>query len=486
MTPYIINYSNEVSTFPAYEGIPGQVNIEVQSLRLRITGQASRNLSDVPSGYYILCDTGDETSQIRKITGINTAERDIVIDAPFTVSPVDTVIRIIQPQPQGEICVYNSGADDLYIDGEILAAGGKILWAVSQGDAPICLYSTGDYQVGNGDIGTASAAPVVNVTNNFSPTNNFAPTNNNNPTNNFSPTNNVSVSVPDGDKSEINTSSSGAVYTLLPAAISNKTEDTVPTYLDMLLLYDNTGGDLNKISMLTVASGYNQMWFRNRKYTFFSDFINPIGTAGGGSDLVSTNSTGSTSNVVTDNNTRVGLVRSTTGASATGRTSPSSASNALRFGGGTWVYETGLNITTLSTGVERFQLIVGFLDTQSAANQVDGVYFLYDEGGVSTGSAASGNWQTCCSSNSVRAFFTTSNAVAQATWVNLRIEVNAAASSVSFYIDGVLVRTETQNIPSGSGRELGFGWLLIKSVGTTARTVDFDYLLVESDFTNSR
>ena len=47
----------------------------------------------------------------------------------------------------------------------------------------------------------------------------------------------------------------------------------------MLLLYDNTGGDLNKISMLTVASGYNQMWFRNWKYTFFSDFINPIGTA---------------------------------------------------------------------------------------------------------------------------------------------------------------------------------------------------------------
>jgi hypothetical protein len=48
------------------------------------------------------------------------------------------------------------------------------------------------------------------------------------------------------------------------------------------------------------------------------------------------------------------------------------------------------------------------------------------------------------------------------------------------------VATHTANIPTGAGRELGFGYLLIKSVGTTARTVDFDYLNVENEFTTQR
>ena len=158
----------------------------------------------------------------------------------------------------------------------------------------------------------------------------------------------------------------------------------------------------------------------------------------------------------------------------------------MRFGGGVWTYEVELDVTTLSTLAERFQLIVGFFDVQNAANQVDAAAFVYDEGGVSTGSAASANWQTLCSQASTRTFFTTANAVAAATWVNLKIIVNAAASQVDFYINDVLIKSETQNIPSGSGRELGFGWLLIKSIGSTARTVDFDYLYVEGDFDTSR
>lgn len=306
------------------------------------------------------------------------------------------------------------------------------------------------------------------------------------PANNFATTNNVSITVADGDKQDVATSSSGSVYTILPAAINNKTESVGPAYADMLMLYDSGSGELRKISLVTLLA--KMVWFANKRFTFFTDFINGVSTVDGGGDVVATNSgTGAgTNNTATDSTSRVGLVRSTTGTTATGRTSVSSASNAVRLGGGVWVFDQDINIATLSNGTERYQLVIGFFDTQAAANQVDGVYFLFDEGGVSTGSAASGNWQTVCSSNTVRSFYKTSVAVANASWINLRIEINASASSVDFYINGVNVHTETQNIPSGSGRELGFGWLLIKSVGTTARTVDFDYLLADCLLTDGR
>jgi hypothetical protein len=64
--------------------------------------------------------------------------------------------------------------------------------------------------------------------------------------------------------------------------------------------------------------------------------------------------------------------------------------------------------------------------------------------------------------------------------------VNAAANQVVFKVNGTTVATHTTNIPSGSGRETGFGWLLIKSVGTTARTVDVDYLSAISALTTTR
>ena len=124
----------------------------------------------------------------------------------------------------------------------------------------------------------------------------------------------------------------------------------------------------------------------------------------------------------------------------------------------------------------------------TAANQSDGVYFLYDEGAVSTGSTAAAYWQTVTCNNSTRTFNTglTQTTVTAATWVKLRIEVNAAASSVGFYIDDVLVSTHTTNIPTGAGRDTGYGSLLIKSVGTTARTVDCDYMLAQCQLTTPR
>lgn len=221
-------------------------------------------------------------------------------------------------------------------------------------------------------------------------------------------------------------------------------------------------------------------------FDYLNDFLNvpPDGLL-----LLTNSGTGAGSTMQTSPaNNRPGILRASTGTTATGRTSAFTGATAIALGGGAIAYECDVNVTTLSTSTERFQLVIGLFDTNTAANQVDGCYFLYDEGGVSTGSTAAAYWQTVTASNSSRTFNTslTQTTVSAGSWVRLRIEVNAAGTSVAFYINGTLVATHTATIPAGTSRVLGFGYLLIKSVGTTARTVDFDYVDVHQTFTTAR
>lgn len=155
-TAYLLNYSNEVSTFPAFEVITGAVNIQTNTRQLSVAGLA-RDLNNILPGDYLLATTGTQTSEVRKITGVNRQTRKIIIEEPFTVVPTDTNIRLVKVQSADVMCVYNNGAADVYIDGEVLAVNDKILWTAMAGEPPIVLYGTGTYQVANGDIMT----PVV-------------------------------------------------------------------------------------------------------------------------------------------------------------------------------------------------------------------------------------------------------------------------------------------------------------------------------------
>lgn len=253
---------------------------------------------------------------------------------------------------------------------------------------------------------------------------------------------------------------------------------------DNILFDDVSNSDV--IAKTTVTGVLNQFdqGYQRGGYSYFNHFINPVSaTSQGGDSLLALAISGGTIvSQTTDSATRVGIIRSATGTGTTGRAGASSNAAALRLGGYSWAFEKSLNITTLSNSTDRFQVIVGFHDIVTVANQTDGVYFLYDEGGISTGSAASANWQCVTSNNSTRTFNTTSSAVAAATWVTLRIEINAAGTSADFLINGVVVHTTTTNIPTGAGRETGFGFFILKSAGTTTRTMDSDYLLCQANF----
>ncbi|MDO8241289.1 MAG: hypothetical protein Q7T51_04910, partial [Candidatus Moranbacteria bacterium] len=268
-------------------------------------------------------------------------------------------------------------------------------------------------------------------------------------------------------------------FTLAGIAI----DDTVP-------FTDISNSNTNSKVTLEDAQWEQRKRLPNKGFNFYTDFIQE--TSATATDNALSETISGTAAAVTQqavNGTgRVGLARATTGSTATGRAALSTGLTAVAFNGGSWFYETMVNVTTLSTATERYQLAIGFRDTMTAANQVDGIYFLYDEGGVSTGSTAAAYWQTATVQNSTRTFNTslTQTTVTAGAWVRLGIEVNAAGTSVTFYIDGTAVSTHTANIPVGTTRATGFGAHIIKSVGTTARTVDFDYVNVVADWTTAR
>ncbi len=110
------------------------------------------------------------------------------------------------------------------------------------------------------------------------------------------------------------------------------------------------------------------------------------------------------------------------------------------LGGGVLTLNWIIKIITLSISSPRYVLRCGLGDTFDA-DQVNGVYFEYSD------NINSGNWNIKTASSSTRTTTNTSVSVTAA-FHNLQLVVNAAASSVTFSIDGVSQTPITTNIPT--------------------------------------
>lgn len=156
----------------------------------------------------------------------------------------------------------------------------------------------------------------------------------------------------------------------------------------------------------------------------------------------------------------------------------------IALGGGKTLFTAGCSFAQLSTTTDRYYINLGFHDVFST-NQVDAVGFVYDLNGLNTGSTASANWQCLTSSNSVRTWTTTSVAVGP--YQNFRIEINANATQVLFYINDTLVATHTTNIPSGTSRNAQVGCSMNRALGTTSlQTIILDYIGLKMKLTTPR
>jgi hypothetical protein len=185
---------------------------------------------------------------------------------------------------------------------------------------------------------------------------------------------------------------------------------------------------------------------------------------------------------------QIGIAHYQTGTLATGWamhiTEQSANGQQFQFGGGNWMYESYIEVNTLSDATNRFRFISGFGNVASSGTETNGAFFTYDEGGVSNGTIASPNWQCVTTVGAIRTLTTTSVAVTT-TWTKLRIIVNADATEVKFYIDGTLVATHITNIPVLPNR-FKVKQMIAKSLGTGNRFVFCDYIFYENNLTTLR
>lgn len=220
-------------------------------------------------------------------------------------------------------------------------------------------------------------------------------------------------------------------------------------------------------------------------FYLFEDFLgNGVPTT---SVMWSGESSGAGSSIVTVNNypnrtNQQGVLRFATGTTSTGLAQKRLGDNnntSHYLGNGIYTLQFFVNIETLSTSLERFYSIFG-ATTNAAFGNTNGIFFIYDEG-VGTYGTASPNWK-CITRNSTITSTITTIPVVASQWYVLKIVVNANASSVQFYIDNVLIATHTTNIVTLITPRVAH----VKTVGTTSRNAYVDYSLVQQIYTTPR
>lgn len=158
-----------------------------------------------------------------------------------------------------------------------------------------------------------------------------------------------------------------------------------------------------------------------------------------------------------------GVVNVATGTTATGRCGLGGGS--VRLGADALTFGVVLRPGALSTSGQRYTIWAG-LNNSGSGDGAEGVHFRYSD------NVNSGNWQAVCRNGGTETAIDTGVAAA-ASWTKLGFTVNAAGTSVEFFINGTSVGTITTNIPTAS-TTTGQPINVIKSVGTTSSVTEVD------------
>lgn len=254
-----------------------------------------------------------------------------------------------------------------------------------------------------------------------------------------------------------------------------------------ILSYDSTltRWILESTSVIPTSSGGTEFDYieqaRNR-FGFIEDFLD-VGTSTNFAPLL--NGTGTAFvNVDTIDLATFGVGQLSTGTTTTGEASIYFSSGTIthqtvRLGQGITTLEGRIRLPTLSTVAQEYRFIFGITDTPDAASQNEGVWLEYER-------ANSVNWRRSTGNDGTKTENASSTAVVAATWIRLKIVVNAAASSVEYFVNGTSIGTETTNIPSAAGDELFVMIGIFKSAGTTASLAEIDYAAFQVDLTTPR
>lgn len=152
-------------------------------------------------------------------------------------------------------------------------------------------------------------------------------------------------------------------------------------------------------------------------------------------------------------------------------------SRGIILGGGEITYSTVINLSVLGVLNQDYNAYLGIGDLSDAATEVtNGVYFHY------TRLTNSGNWVGKTASGGSRNSVNSSVA-ASTNWVKLGFVINAAASSVEFFINGVSIGTQASTIPT---TDIGFFYQMDNISGANNKTMSIDLLNYNQTLTNAR
>lgn len=131
----------------------------------------------------------------------------------------------------------------------------------------------------------------------------------------------------------------------------------------------------------------------------------------------------------------------------------------------------------LSTALEEFVDRVGFFSITLPNTILEGIGFEYqfDQNG--------GRWQGITADGIGESSVDLGITIVPETWYDLEFEVNAAGNSVEFFIDGVSRGTLATNIPSGTGFNLFFNFMIMKLAGTGNRSFYIDHYYIYQEVT---
>ncbi len=128
-----------------------------------------------------------------------------------------------------------------------------------------------------------------------------------------------------------------------------------------------------------------------------------------------------------------------------GNHSPSGNPTSIILGGGEISLNWVIKIDTLSDNTNNYTFQCGLSDSQTGVI-TNGVYFQYSD------NINSGNWVGVTTAASSSSTANSAVAVSTAAFVNLGITINAAATSVAFFVNGTQIANSplTTNIPTAS------------------------------------
>lgn len=233
----------------------------------------------------------------------------------------------------------------------------------------------------------------------------------------------------------------------------------------------------NSNALVNFSAGTKNVWIDSGALTlknrpdngFFACWNQPDAVTGGGADNGGYRITSSGGSLSASPAVVAGIVggitlnctTSTTGRVAFNGINQSGVTSFVPLGGGVARFKARLKMVTLSNGTDTYTARLGF-NGSTSGEAVNFVGFRYTDG-VNTG-----KWQAVTKAASVETATDTGVTAQTSTLSTFEVIIDAAAANAYFYIDGVLVATNTTNIPTGASQPVGYGVSVNKSAGSNA------------------